>query len=76
MHAWGMMKKTDTKILGHKNSISWEPYLKWVRARAQNLMTPYTAILPVTMEPIDVGDEPYTILHPDMPTDFEELKRS
>src|ERR1043165_7568470 len=30
IHAWGMVKKTDTKTLGHKNSIPWEPYLKWV----------------------------------------------
>src|ERR1051325_8279167 len=36
IHAWGMVKKTDTKTLGHQNSIPWEPYLKWVRARAQN----------------------------------------
>ena len=75
-HAWGMVKKTDTKTLGHKNSIPWEPYLKWVRDRPQNLMMLYTAILPIIMEHVVVGDEPYTILHPDMPTYFEELKRS
>ena len=28
------------------------------------------------MEPVAIGDEPYTILHPDMPTEFEYLKRS
>ena len=71
-----MVKKTDTKTLGHKNYIPWEPYLKWVRARAQNLMMPYIAIMLVIMEPVAVGDEPYTTIHPDMPTDFGELKRS
>ena len=76
VHTWGMVKKTDTKTLGHKNSIPWEPYLKWVRGRAQNLMMPYVAILPIIIEPVVKGDESYTILHPDMPTDYEELKRS
>ena len=28
------------------------------------------------MEPITEGDVPYTVLHPDMPTDLEELQRS
>ena len=76
VHAWGMVKKIDTKTLGHKNSIPWEPYLKWVRARSQNLMMPYASILPIIMEPVAEGDESYAILHPDMSTDFEELKRS
>src|ERR1051325_9847293 len=71
-----MVKKIDTKTLGHKNTIPWEPYLKWVQARAQNLMMPFTVVLPVVMEPVVEGDEPYTILHPDMPTNFEDLKRS
>ena len=71
-----MVKKTDTKTLGHQNSIPWEPYLKWVRARAQNLMMPFVPVLPVIMEPVAIGDEPYTVLHPNMPTDFEDLKRS
>src|ERR1044072_5742641 len=67
IHAWGMVKKTDTKTLGHRNSIPWEPYLKWVRARAQNLMMPFTLVLPVIMEPVALGD---------IPIDFEDLKRS
>ena len=71
-----MVKKTYTKTLGHKNSIPWEPYLKWVRSRAQNLMMPFTAVLLVVIEPVARGDEPYTILHPEMPTNFEDLKRS
>ena len=70
------MNKVDSKTLGHKNSITLEPYLKWVRACAQNLMMPYEAILPIIMEPITEGDVPYTILHPDMPTTLEELQRS
>ena len=28
-----------------------KPYLQWVRARAQKLMMPYMAILPVIVEP-------------------------
>ena len=53
-----------------------EPYLKCVRARAQNLMMPYPVILPIIMEPIVEGDVSRTILHPDMPTDLEELQKS
>ncbi|CAI8585698.1 unnamed protein product [Vicia faba] len=34
IRAWGMVNKVDSKILGHKNSIPLDPYLKWVRARA------------------------------------------
>ena len=66
-----MVNKVDSKTLGHKNFIPLEPYLKWVQARAQNLMIPYLAILPIVMEPVVEGDVPYTILHPDMPTNFE-----
>ena len=76
IRAWGMVNKVDSKALGNKNYIPMEPYLRWVRARAQNLMVPYTTILPVIMEPITEGDVPYTVLHPDMPTDLEELQRS
>ena len=43
--------KVDSKILGHKNSIPLEPYLKWVRTRTQSLMMPYPSILPVIMMP-------------------------
>ena len=71
-----MVKKIDRKTLEHNNSIPLDPYLKWVRAHAQNLMMSYLAILPVIMEPISEGDIPYTILHPDMPTDLEELHKS
>ena len=71
-----MVKKIDSKNLGHKNLIPLEPYLKWVRTRAQNLMIPYPAILPVILEPIVQGDESCVILHPDMPTKFEKLQRS
>ena len=70
-----MVNKVDSKTLGHKNSIPLEPYLKWVRTHAQSLMMSYPVILPVIMEPIAGGDVPYTILHPDMPTNFEELQR-
>ena len=68
-----MVNKVDSKTLGHKNSIPLEPYLKWVRTHAQSLMMPYPAILHVIIEPITEGGVPYKILHPDMPTDFEEL---
>ena len=76
IRAWGMVKKTDGKTLGHMNYIHLEPYLKWGWARAQSLMMPYLAILPVILEPIAQGDESCIILHPDMPTNFEELQRS
>ena len=68
-----MVNKVDRKTLGHKNSIPMEPYHKWLRARTQNLMMPYTAILTVIVEPITEGDIPYTGLHPDMPTDLTLL---
>ena len=71
-----MVNKVDSKTLGHKNSIPLEPYLKWVRTRAQSLMMPYPSILPIIMEPIVEKEVPYTILHPDMPTTLEELQRS
>ena len=38
-------------------------------------MMPYIAVLTVIMETITEGDIPYTVLHPDMPTDLEELQR-
>ena len=65
----------DSKTLGHKNSIPLEPYLKWVRARAQKLVMPYPSILPVIMEPVVEGDVSYTVLHPDMPTSLEDLQK-
>ena len=71
-----MVNKVDSKTLGHKNSIPLEPYLKWVRNHAQSLVMPDPTIRPIIMEPVAEGDTPYTILHPDMPTDFKELQRS
>ena len=68
-----MVNRYDVKTLGPKTSIPMELYLQWVLARAYNLMMPYVAILPVIVEPITKGDIPYTILHPDMPTDLEEM---
>ena len=76
IRAWGMVKKTDISALGCKNSIPLEPYLRWVRARAQSLMMPYADILPVISEFVDQEDEPHIISHPDMPTNFEELQKS
>ena len=75
IRAWRMLNKVDSKTLGHKNSIPLEPYLKWVRTRAQSLMIPYASILPVIIEPVKEGEVPYTILHPDMPTSLEDLQR-
>ena len=71
-----MVNKMNSKTLGHKNSIPLDPYLKWVRAHAQHLTIPYPAILPIIMEPVDEGDVPYIVFYPDMPTNFEELKKS
>ena len=67
--------KTQNKQVSSPTVLQ-EPYLKWVWARAQNLMMPFIAVLPVVMELVAEGDEPYTIIHPDMPTNFEDLKRS
>ena len=71
-----MVNKVDSNKLGHKNSIPLEPYLKWVRARAQSIMMPYEAILPIIMELVVKGDIPYIVLYLDMPTSVEYLKRS
>ena len=76
IRSWCIVKKIDSRTLGRKNSIPLEPYLKWVRARAQSLMMSYDSILPVILEPIVQGDESCVILHPDMPTNFEELQKS
>ena len=71
-----MVNRSGAKALGPKASILMEPYLQWVRARAQKLMMPYVAVLPVIVKPTTEGGIPYTVLHPDMPTDLEELQRS
>ena len=76
IRAWRMPNKVDSKTLGHKNSIPLEPYLKWVRTRAQIIMMPYPSILQVIIEPVKEGEVPYTLLHPDMPTLLEELQKS
>ena len=39
-------------------------------------MMPYPVILPVIRDPVVKGDVARTILHPDMPTDLEELQKS
>ena len=64
----------DSKMLGHNNSIPLEPYLKWVRARAQKLVMPYPPILPVIMELVAEKEVSYTILHPNKPTSLEDLQ--
>ena len=74
IRAWRMLNKVDSKTLGHKNSIPFYPYLKWVRTRAQILMMPYPFILPIIIEPVMEGDVPYTILHPNMPISLEDLQ--
>ena len=38
-------------------------------------MMPYAVVLPVIMEPVIEGDVSFTILHPDMPIDLEELQK-
>ena len=69
-----MVRKMDSKTLGHKNYIPLEPYLRWVQARAQKLVVPYPSILPVIMEPVVKGDVPYTVLQPNMP--IEEVNNT
>jgi hypothetical protein len=76
IHAWNKVYKVDGKTLGQRNSIPLGPYLRWVRTRAQVLGMPYPAVLPMIIEPEIEGDIPQVILHPDMPTDLEELQRS
>ena len=69
-----MVNKEDSRTLGHKNFIPLEPYLRWVRARAQTLLMPYPSIFPVIVEPVVEWDVSYTILHPDIPTSLEDLQ--
>ena len=76
IRTWGMINKIDRRPLGNKNSIRLEPYLIWAQSRAQNLMMPYHVVLPLFVEPITEGDIPHTVLHPDIPTDLEELHKS
>ena len=58
IRAWWMLNKVHSKTLGHNNSIPLEPYLKWVRTRAQSLMMPYPSILPIIIEPVMEVDVP------------------
>ena len=53
-----------------------QPYLQWVRARAQKLGMPYEAVFPVIVEPTSEEGVPYTVFYPYMPTDLGALKRS
>ena len=76
IRAWSMVNRIDSKALGQRNSIPLGPYLRWVRTRARDLVMPYPAVLPVIVEPEFEGDVPQVILHPDMPTDLEELQKS
>ena len=71
-----MVNRSGAKALGPKTSIPMEPYLQWVRARAQQLMMPYVAVFPVIVEPTTEEGIPYTVLYPYMPTDLGELQRS
>ncbi|KAI5430222.1 hypothetical protein KIW84_034702 [Lathyrus oleraceus] len=73
IRAWGMVKRST---LGQKNSIPMEPYLRWVRARARELVMPYLAVGPLIVEPEVEGGTPQIIPYPDMPTEVEELKIS
>ena len=65
--------RSDPKELGPKTSLPMHPYLQCVRARAQKLMMPYVAVLPVIVEPTTEEGIPYTILYPYMPTSLGEL---
>ena len=71
-----MVNKVDIKTLGEKNFIPLEPYLKWVRARAQNIIMLYPTILLVILQSVVEGDVSRIILHPDMPTDLKEFQKS
>ena len=66
----------DRKTLGRKKSIPLEPYLKWVRTRAQRLGMPYPTTLLIIMEPLVEGDVPYAISHATMHTSLEDLQRA
>ena len=53
-----------------------EPYLRWVRIRAQNLGMPYEAVRPIIVEIANEEGVLPTILHPYMSTEIGALKRS
>ena len=72
IRAWDRVNKSDPHELGMKTSLPMQPYLQWVRARAQKLGMPYEVVLLVIVE----EGVPYTVIHPYMPTDLGALKRS
>ena len=76
IRAWDRVHRSDPHELGAKTSLPMEPYLRWVRIRAQKLGMPYEVVLPVIVEVADEEGVPPTILHPYMPTDIGALKRS
>ena len=76
IRAWDMVNKIDNNTLGQKKYIALDPYLIWVRSRAQNLIMPYPIVLSVIVEPVVEGEIPRTIIHLDIPTDLEELHKS
>ncbi|CAI8593565.1 unnamed protein product [Vicia faba] len=76
IRAWDRVHQSDPHELGPKTSLPMEPYLRWVRIRAQKLGMPYEAVRPVTLEVANEEGVLPTILHPYMPTDIGALKRS
>ena len=71
-----MVNRSDPHDLGLKTSIHMEPYLQWVRARAQKLGMPYEVVQPVIVKHTNEEGVPYMVIYPYMPTDLGELKRS
>ena len=67
---WDRVHRSDPHELGAKTSLSMEPYLRWVRIRAQKLGMLYEAVLPIIVEVADEEGVPPTILHTYMPTDI------
>ena len=53
MRAWHHIHRKEKSWLGQKLGVSFEPYLKWVRARALELKMPYSRqeLLPIVEEP-------------------------
>src|SRR3954466_6031279 len=76
IRAWNKVYRVDSKSWGQKNSLPSEPYLRWVRTRAQRFVMPYPYVRPVIVEPECEEKVPLVVLHPDMPTDLEELQKS
>ena len=70
--AWEKVHKADPQELGPKTSLPMEAYYKWFRIRSQKLVMPYEAVRPVILECPDKDG----VLPPQIPTDYETLKRS